>query len=112
MTLKDLMQSVNETEFRDNKLFLQLREVKPGYGSNIRISVRKVGDRVVVTNVHVGSHGDIVSSPIDIAADIHLTDTELLSAILDEMANERFTDTDSDEFWDDMMDLQKAKIIR
>ena len=112
MTLRDLLQSVNETEFRDNALFLQLREVKPEYGSSIRIFVRKVGDMVVVTNVHVGSLGDIVASPIDTAADLHLTDRELLSVILDEMANEGFTDTDSYKFWDDMMDLQKAKIIR
>ena len=112
MTLRDLLQSVNETEFRDNALFLQLRDVKPEYGSGIRIFVRMDGDTVVVTNVHVGSLGDIVASPIDTATNLHLTDNELLSAILHEMTNKGFTDTDSDEFWDDMLDLQKAKIIR
>ena len=32
--------------------------------------------------------------------------------ILKEMANKGFTEADSDEFWDDMMDLRKAKNIR
>ena len=41
-----------------------------------------------------------------------MTDRELLKAILDEMSNEGYTDADAEVFWDDMTDLQKAKIIR
>ena len=84
----------------------------PEYGSNIRIKVYKRGDAISVTNMHVGSLGDIVASPIDMAANLHLSDNELLKVILDAMANGGFTEADSDMFWDDMMDLQKAKIIR
>ena len=112
MTLRQLILSVSESDFRDNTLFQQLKDVKPEYGSNIRIKVYKRGDAISVTNVHVGSLGDIVASPIDMADDLHLSDNELLKVILDAMANGGITETDSDMFWDDMMDLQKAKIIR
>lgn len=112
MTLRQLILSVSESDFRDNTLFQQLKDVKPEYGSNIRIKVYKRGDAISVTNVNVGSLGDIVASPIDMADDLHLSDNELLKVILDAMANGGITETDSDMFWDDMMDLQKAKIIR
>jgi len=112
MTLRQLILSVSESDFRDNTLFQQLKDVKPEYGSNIRIKVYKRGNAISVTNVHVGSLGDIVASPIDMADDLHLSDNELLKVILDAMANGGITETDSDMFWDDMMDLQKAKIIR
>lgn len=112
MTLRQVILSVSESDFRDNTLFQQLKDVKTEYGSNIRIKVYKRGEVISVTNVHVGSLGDIVASPIDIADDLHLPDNELLKVILDAMANGGFTEADSDMFWDDMMDLQKAKIIR
>ena len=112
MTLRQLIQSVSESDFRDNTLFLQLKDVKPECGSNIRIKVYKRGDAISVTNVHVGSIDDIVASPIDMADDLHLSDNELLKVILDAMAKGGFTEADSEMFWDDMMDLQKAKIIR
>ena len=35
-----------------------------------------------------------------------------LDAILKEMSHEGFTETDADDFWDDMMDLRKAKNTR
>ena len=112
MTLRQLIQSVSPNDFQDNGLFQQLKDVKPEYGSNIRIKVYKRGDAISVTNVHVGSLGDIVASPIDVTDETHLTDKELLKAILDEMSNEGFTEADADVFWDDMTDLQKAKIVR
>ncbi len=43
---------------------------------------------------------------------IGILETQLLDAILKEMSNEGFTDADADDFWDDMMDLRKAKNIR
>lgn len=112
MTLRELLQSVNENVFQDNSLFRQLKNVKPEYGSNIRIKVYRRGNTISVTNVHVGSLGDIVASPIDKVDDLHLSGNELLKVILDAMANKGFTEADYDMFWDDMMDLQKAKIIR
>lgn len=112
MTLIQLIQSVSTNDFQNNAMFRQLKDVIPEYGASIRIKVRKNGDTISVTNVHIGSLGDIVASPIDVADGLHLTDRELLKAILDEMANEGFTDADADAFWDDMTDLQKAKIVR
>ena len=112
MTLRQLIQSVSPNDFQDNGLFQQLKDVKPEYGSNIRIKVYKRGEVISVTNVHVGSLGDIVASPIDMAEDLHLSDNELLKVILGTMAKGGFTEAESDMFWDDMMDLQKAKIIR
>ena len=112
MTLRQLIQSVSPNDFQDNGLFQQLKDVKPEYGSNILIKVYKRGEVISVTNVHVGSLGDIVASPIDMTEDLHLSDNELLKVILDAMAKGGFTEADSDMFWGDMMDLQKAKIIR
>ena len=112
MTLRQLIQSVNPCDFQGNALFRQLKDIKPEYGANVRIKVRKIGDTISVTNVHVGSLGDIVASPIDVADGLHLADDELLKAILDEISNDGFTDSDADAFWDDMTDLQKAKIVR
>ncbi len=112
MTLRQLIQSVNPNEFQNLALFWQLKGIKPEYGANIRIKVRRNGDAISVTNVHVGSLGDIVASPIDVEDGLSLTDDELLKAILDEMSNDGFTDADADAFWDDMTDLQSAKIVR
>ena len=112
MTLRQLIQSVNPYDFQGNALFRQLKDIKPEYGANIRIKVRKIGGAISVTNVHVGSLGDIVASPIEVDDGLHLTDRELLKAILGEMSNEGFTDADAELFWDDMTDLQKAKIVR
>jgi hypothetical protein len=55
---------------------------------------------------------DIVACPIDVAPDLQVTKMQLLDAILKEMSHEGFTDADADDFWDDMMDLRKAKNIR
>lgn len=112
MTLRKLIQSVSPNDFQGNALFRQLKDTKPEYGANIRIQVRKNGGTISVTNVHVGSLGDIVASPIDVEDGLRLADSELLKAILDEMSNEGYTDADAEVFWDDMTDLQKAKIIR
>ena len=112
MTLRQLIQSVDPNDFQGNALFRQLKDIKPEYGANIRIKVLKNGGTISVTNVHVGSLGDIVASPIDVADELHLKDEELLKAILDEMANEGFTDAETEVFWDDMTNLQKAKIVR
>ena len=60
----------------------------------------------------VSRFGDIVACPIDVDADLQLTKMQLLDAILKEMSHEGFTETDADDFWDDMMDLRRAKNIR
>ena len=112
MTLRQLIQSVNPDDFQGIALFRQLKDIRPEYGANVHIQVRKNGGNISVTNVHVGSLGDIVASPIDVADGLHLAYSDLLMAILDEMAHEGFTDADAEVFWDDMTDLQKAKLVR
>lgn len=87
MTLRQLIQSVSPNDFQDNALFRQLKDTKPEYGANIHIKVHKNGDTINVTNVHVGSLGNNVASPIDVDEGLHLADDDLLNAILGEMAN-------------------------
>ena len=106
MTLRQLIQSVSPNDFQDNALFRQLKDTKPEYGANIHIKVHKNGDTINVTNVHVGSLGNNVASPIDVDEGLHLADDDLLKAILDEMSNEGFTDADAEVFWNDMTTLR------
>ncbi len=112
MTLKELIRSVNEDDYTDSQLYKKLLEVKPEYGSSIRIEVKQKDGELVVSNVHVGSLGDMLAARINVTPELQITKTQLLDAILKEMSNEGFTDADADDFWDDMMDLRKAKNIR
>ena len=112
MTLRELLQSVDAEVYASIPLFEELLNTKPEYGSGNRIEVKLVNGEIAVSNVHVGSLGDIVASPIDVATDLQVTKMQLLDAILKEMSHEGFTETDADDFWDDMMDLRKAKNIR
>ena len=93
-------------------MYKKLRETKPEYGSNRHIQVKLVNGEVTVTNVHVGSLGDILTYQIDVAPDLQVTKMQLLDEILKEMSSNIFSDEDQAEFWDDFDNLQKAKIIR
>ena len=112
MTLKELINSVDSEEYSDSPLFQKLRETKPEYGSNRHIEVKLLNGEVVVTNAHVGSIGDILTYPINVAPDLKITKVQLLDMILKEIASDGYTDGEQSEFWDDMTNLQKAKIIR
>ena len=112
MTLRELILSVDSEQYSDPALYQKLRETKPEYGSNRHIHVKFVDGKIAVTNAHVGSLGDILTYPIDVEPDLNILKVQLLDAILKEMSNEGFTEADSDDFWDDMMDLRKAKNIR
>ena len=112
MTLRELLQSVDAEAYTSVPLFEELLNTKPEYCSGNRIEVKLVNGEIAVSNVHVGSLGDIVACPIDVATDLQVTRMQLLDAILREMSHEGFTETDADDFWDDMMDLRKAKNIR
>ena len=112
MTLRELLQSVDAETYASIPLYEKLLKTKPEYGSSNRIQVKVLNGDIAVSNVHVGSLGDIVACPIDVAPDLQVTKMQLLDAILNEMSHEGFTETDADDFWDDMMDLQKAKIVR
>ena len=113
MTLRELLQSVDaEAYYASIPLYDELLKTKPEYGSSNRIQVKVLNGEIAVSNVHVGSLGDIVACPVDVASDLQVTKMQLLDAILKEMSHEGFTETDADDFWDDMMDLRKAKNIR
>ena len=112
MTLRELLQSVDAEAYASIPLYEELLKTKPEYGSSNRIQVKVLNGEIAVSNVHVGSLGDIVACPIDVAPDLQVTKMQPLDAILKEMSHEGFTETDADDFWDDMMDLRKAKNIR
>ncbi len=112
MTLRELLQSVDAEAYASIPLYEKLLKTKPEYGSDNRIEVKVLNGEIAVSNVHIGSLGDIVACPVDVAPDLQVTKMQLLDAILKEMSHEGFTETDADDFWDDMMDLRKAKNIR
>ena len=112
MTLRELIQSVSAEEYADYPLYQELLKVKPEYGSGRHIEVRVKDGNVVVYNVHIGSLGDIVTYQIDVDPDLQITKIQLLDAILAEMSSEQYGEEEQFEFWNDMTNLQKAKIIR
>ena len=95
MTLRELIQSVDSEQYSDSPLFQKLRETKPA-----------------ITNVHVGSLGDIITYPIDVDPDLNISKVQLLDAILHELSSNGFSDSEKSDFWDDFDNLQKAKIVR
>lgn len=112
MTLRELILSVDAEQYSDSPLYQRLRETKPENGSNRHIEVRLIDGEIAVTNVHVGSLGDILTYPIDVAPDLNISKTQLLDAILREMSSEGFSDSEQSDFWTEMTNLQRAKIIR
>ena len=112
MTLRALINSVDSEQYSESALYQRLRETKPEYGSNRRIEVKLVNGEITITDVHVGSLGDILTYQIDVAPDLQMTKTQLLDEILKEMSSNTFSDEEQAEFWNDFDNLQKAKIIR
>ena len=112
MTLRDLLLSVNPEQYADSQLYQELLKVKPEYGSNRSIEVKLADGNIVVTNVHVGSLGDVVTYRIDVDPELKVSKIQLLDAILKEMSSEGFDETDQLDFWTEMTNLQRAKIIR
>ena len=112
MTLRELINSVDSEQYSDSALYQKLRETKPEYGSNRHIQVKLVNGEVAITNVHVGSLGDIITYPIEVDPDLNISKVQLLDTILHELSFNGFTDSDESAFWDDFDNLQKAKIIR
>jgi hypothetical protein len=112
MTLRELINSVDSEQYSDSALYQKLRETKPEYGSNRHIQVKLVNGEVAITNVHVGSLGDLITYPIEVDPDLNISKIQLLDTILYELSSNGFTDSDESAFWDDFDNLQKAKIIR
>ena len=112
MTLRELIQSVDSEQYSESPLYQKLCKTKPEYGSNRRIQVKLVDGEIAITNVHVGSMGDIITYPIDVDPDLNISKVLLLDAILHELSTNGFSDCEESDFWSDFDNLQKAKIIR
>ena len=112
MTLRELIQSVDSEQYSESPLYQKLCETKPEYGSNRHIHVKLVDGEIAITNVHVGSLGDIITYPIDVDPDLNISKVLLLDAILHELSTNGFSDCEESDFWSDFDNLQKAKIIR
>ena len=87
MTLRELLQSVDAEAYASIPLYDELLKTKPEYGSSNRIQVKVLNGEIAISNVHVGSLGDIVACPIDVAPDLQVTKMQLLDAILKEMSH-------------------------
>ena len=112
MTLRELINSVDSEQYSDSALYQKLRDTKPEYGANRRIEVKSVNGEIAITNVHVGSMGDVLAYPIDVEPDLNISKVQLLDAILHELSSNGFSDSDEAAFWDNFDNLQKAKIVR
>ena len=112
MNLRELIKSVDSEQYSESPLYQKLRETKPEYGSNKRIQVKLADGEIAITNVHVGSMGDIITYPIDVDPDLNISKVQLLDAILHELSSNGFSDSEASDFWSDFDNLQKAKIIR
>ena len=112
MTLRELLLSVDAEQYADSYLFKELLKVKPEFGSSRSIGVKLVNGNVAVTNVHVGSLGDVITYRIDVAPELKVSKIQLLDAILKEMSSDGFNETEQSDFWTGMTNLQKAKIIK
>ena len=112
MTLRELLQSVDAEACASIPLYEELLKTKPEYGSSNRIQVKLVDGDIAITNVHVGSLGDIITYPIDVDPDLNISKVQLLDAILHELSSNGFSDSEKSDFWDDFDNLQKAKIVR
>ena len=112
MTLRELINSVDSEQYSDNALYLKLRETKPEYGANRHIQVSETDGNIIVSGVHVGSLGDILTYSIDVDTNLNVSKTQLLDAILKELSTNDFSESEATDFWSDFDNLQKAKIIR
>ena len=112
MTLRELINSVDSEQYSDNPLYQKLRDTKPEYGSSRHIQVKVVDGDIAITNLHVGSLGDILAYPIDVDPDLNISKVQLLDAILKELSSDGFTESEVSDFWSDFDNLQKAKILR
>ena len=112
MTLHELINSVDSEQYSDNALYQKLRDTKPEYGSSRHIQVKVVDGDIAITNLHVGSLGDIVAYPIDVDPDLNISKIQLMDAILKELSADGFSESEATDFWCDFDNLQKAKIVR
>ena len=88
MTLRELTYSVDSEQYSESPLFQQLTQTKPEYGANRHIQVAESDGNIIVSGVHVGSLGDILTYSIDVAPHLNVSKTQLLDAILKHKAEQ------------------------
>ena len=98
MTLREFINSVDSEQYNESPLYQKLCETNDG--------------EIAITNVHVGSLGDIITYPIDVDPNLNISKVQLLDAILHELSSNGFSDSEASDFWSDFDNLQKAKIVR
>ncbi len=98
MTLRELINSVDSEQYSDSPLYLKLRETEPEYGSNKRIQVKLVDGDIAITNIHIGSLGDIITYPIDVDPNLNISKVQLFDAILHELSSNGFSDSEASDF--------------
>ena len=101
MTLRDLIKSVSSEQYSESPLYQKLRSTKPEYGYIRRIQVKQQDGQLIITNVHIGSLGDILTYVIEVAPDLNISKVQLLDAILQEMSKGGFSDEEESAFWND-----------
>jgi hypothetical protein len=112
MTLRELTYSVDSEQYSESPLFQQLTQTKPEYGANRHIQVAESDGNIIVSGVHVGSLGDILTYSIDVDPNLNVSKTHLMDAILKELSADGFTESEVSDFWSDFDNIQKAKIVR
>ena len=112
MTLRELINSVDAEQYSESTLFMQLNQTKPEYGANRHIQVAEADGNIIVSGVHVGSLGDILTYSIDVDPNLNVSKTHLMDAILKELSADGFSVPEQEGFWNDFDNLQKAIIIR
>ena len=55
--------------------------------------VKVVNGDIAITNLHVGSLGDILTYPIDVDPDLNISKIQLMDAILKELSSEGFNES-------------------
>ena len=61
MTLRELIHSVDAEQYADSPIYQKLLTVKPEYGLSRKVEVKLLNGEIAVTNVHLGSLGDILT---------------------------------------------------
>ena len=80
MTLRELLLSVDAERYADSQLFQELLRVKPEFGSIKSIGVKLANGKIAVTNVHMGSLGDVITYRIDVAPELKVSKIQLLAS--------------------------------
>lgn len=112
MTLRQLACLVDKKIFENHPIYQQIITAKPEFGSGREIFIKNGKEGISVSNVHIGSIGDIITYNIAIEQGVDISNDQLLYAIIKEMSRNGFNESDSQEFWNEMDNLQRAKLLR